>query len=526
LTDVPQIPWTTPVRVEEATPERVLLVLDPMNAEILPNGTFNLGFFSRGMIEQYMTRDVAMTAQVRAKLQEVGAEDWLEWLRLWIEPHPSRTWRGGKIVTEQPKRKGMPRRVGALGVDDTTNWDPRTYRGSSFRYVHFTGDREGAIIMWYVGAERYSEPEVWIGPFDDFMADQTVDPPDDPEMWTHYNQEFDDGIIWAATLLGAFDHPGMLAEWPLEAVCSDPQVLIRESIDRMLPRLGEYPECLREAVREWLEVNPSRPGMGGATRRGYRAAGLLLLRPEDAKILLLRRGMGMSYPGRWAVPGGTVERHETDEQAALREGEEETGGLPKTSGIQGAYAHADDSRFVFTTFLAEMRPKQQRWKPRLNIENDAYGWFAPDKLPSPLMPGTKKAVRQLLHGDPELGVMATPSYSVCRLVSNDPSKPEYLTTAIHVREDLTGKNVTVVFPIMDGQPMIARVQRCYRGGSFQDVTDDAARAAEDHPVSVLCIEGTDWGAMIDFCVQALPEGSRGASASALGVGIDACFKNL
>ncbi len=50
--------------------------------------------------------------------------------------------------------------------------------------------------------------------------------------------------------------------------------------------------------------------------------GGVLLR--DGLVLLVRRGKP-PLQGRWAIPGGTVERGETLEQALVREMEEETG---------------------------------------------------------------------------------------------------------------------------------------------------------------------------------------------------------
>ena len=59
-------------------------------------------------------------------------------------------------------------------------------------------------------------------------------------------------------------------------------------------------------------MTPARPvvGVGGVVVR-------------DGRVLLIRRGKEPLY-GRWVIPGGTVERGETLEEALVREMEEET----------------------------------------------------------------------------------------------------------------------------------------------------------------------------------------------------------
>ena len=57
-------------------------------------------------------------------------------------------------------------------------------------------------------------------------------------------------------------------------------------------------------------------------------AGLLIMR-SDGRMLLTRRSPLESRPGYWDAPGGGVEAGESHLDAALREGREELGGLPK-----------------------------------------------------------------------------------------------------------------------------------------------------------------------------------------------------
>src|SRR3990167_9505752 len=46
---------------------------------------------------------------------------------------------------------------------------------------------------------------------------------------------------------------------------------------------------------------------------------------KDQKILLIRRALQLSNGGKWAIPGGFLDRDETCEQAVLRELKEEAG---------------------------------------------------------------------------------------------------------------------------------------------------------------------------------------------------------
>jgi len=121
----------------------------------------------------------------------------------------------------------------------------------------------------------------------------------------------------------------------------------------------------------------------------YAAAGILLVAPTG-RMLLLRR----VDDGTWALPGGMVEPTDAaPPYAALRELAEET-------GYQGAVdmerASLDVSRrsdgLIYWTFGGQV-PRE--FRPRLNAEHTAAGWFPAGGLPSPLHPGVVRLLGRL-----------------------------------------------------------------------------------------------------------------------------------
>lgn len=122
-------------------------------------------------------------------------------------------------------------------------------------------------------------------------------------------------------------------------------------------------------------------------------AGLVIFRPKDGKVLMTRRSPAESSPGYWDFAGGKVEPGETHLEAAIREGREELGGLPRLSIETEPVWWAPNPFFAFALFLAQMDASGDDWEPVLNDEHDLYGWFSPSKLPTPILPGAIAAVR-------------------------------------------------------------------------------------------------------------------------------------
>jgi 8-oxo-dGTP pyrophosphatase MutT (NUDIX family) len=111
----------------------------------------------------------------------------------------------------------------------------------------------------------------------------------------------------------------------------------------------------------------------------------VVIRDDVGRILLLKRCDSGSYPGQWCLPGGGVEARETLFKACQREVGEETGlevvgtqflavtevlGPPHLIGL------------VFEVSIGE--GDVHNAEPETH---DDIGWFALDRLPSPLMPG-------------------------------------------------------------------------------------------------------------------------------------------
>lgn len=135
----------------------------------------------------------------------------------------------------------------------------------------------------------------------------------------------------------------------------------------------------------------TRPG----EKRNPRGAGLMILREPDRKVLLVRRSGLVTKAGHWAFPGGGVEAGETEIETAMREGNEELGGLPPDLVVEGEPEwYAEGPFFCFATFLGITRDTE--WKPRLNDENDDWTWADPRRIPAPALEGTRQAVKTLV----------------------------------------------------------------------------------------------------------------------------------
>ena len=132
---------------------------------------------------------------------------------------------------------------------------------------------------------------------------------------------------------------------------------------------------------------------GAAYWGKHGAAGLLLRAPGpdgSASVLLQHRAPWSHQGGTWGLPGGARDSHETPEQAAVREANEEAG-LPaeslnvrttvvtaEISGTAGAY-------WTYTTVIADAAELLDTIP---NRESSELRWVAEDEVADlPLHPG-------------------------------------------------------------------------------------------------------------------------------------------
>lgn len=113
------------------------------------------------------------------------------------------------------------------------------------------------------------------------------------------------------------------------------------------------------------------------------AAGILCIARDTGRVLLLLRSAYVNDPHYWAHPAGAIDPYEDPADGAQREFREETGATPPMKLLSHEEKEVRPG-FIFHTFVVET-PRE--FEPRLNWENDDWGWFDLDDLPTPLHPG-------------------------------------------------------------------------------------------------------------------------------------------
>ena len=125
-----------------------------------------------------------------------------------------------------------------------------------------------------------------------------------------------------------------------------------------------------------------------AERWGRRAAGFLIFAKDTGRMLLMLRSGDVMEPRTWGLPGGRCEDEDADERdCAIREFLEETRCPETVTGPHEPVYIFREPGFAYFNFIGYV---EHEFKPVLDWENDDFGWFTPDALPSPLHFGTRQ----------------------------------------------------------------------------------------------------------------------------------------
>lgn len=137
-------------------------------------------------------------------------------------------------------------------------------------------------------------------------------------------------------------------------------------------------------------------GRGGRYWGLHGAAGLLLTAPTDdgVAVLLQHRAIWSHQGGTWGLPGGARDSHETVEQTAVREAQEEAG---ITEGdvavVESIVTHDTGTGWTYTTVIARADHPVATVR---NGESAELRWVSADAVSDlPLHPGFGKSWPEL-----------------------------------------------------------------------------------------------------------------------------------
>ena len=119
--------------------------------------------------------------------------------------------------------------------------------------------------------------------------------------------------------------------------------------------------------------------------------GVRALLIKDGRVVLVKP----IYQQGWYLPGGSVKRKETAEQAARREASEEAGANLREMSLWGVYTqfieHKNDHVMVF--FSDEFSLDD-----RHDYEIERVESFPLDALPDDIQPGSRRRIEEYLQG--------------------------------------------------------------------------------------------------------------------------------
>jgi len=124
---------------------------------------------------------------------------------------------------------------------------------------------------------------------------------------------------------------------------------------------------------------------------GGKAAGVLIMAEDTNKVMLMKRGWA-PHKGHWSLLSGGMEDGEDKLTCLKREIMEEIQ-IDADEKLDLTFIRTEE--FSKHTFHYYEGLTKTEFIPTLDDENEEYGWFSADDLPSPLYPELKEKVDEL-----------------------------------------------------------------------------------------------------------------------------------
>ena len=119
--------------------------------------------------------------------------------------------------------------------------------------------------------------------------------------------------------------------------------------------------------------------------------GVRLLLVQDRSVVLVKH----IYQRDWFLPGGRVERGETPEQAARREGTEELGAILGALNLVGIFTNLKEGK---TDHIVVFACEDFTLSGLTDAEIDQFGIFPQERLPDGVSPSSRRRIQDYFSG--------------------------------------------------------------------------------------------------------------------------------
>ena len=130
--------------------------------------------------------------------------------------------------------------------------------------------------------------------------------------------------------------------------------------------------------------------------RAPRNVALVLVQDQEGRVLALRRSAQDQWmPGRWGLPGGHINKGESESEAAMRELEEETGLRAIALTPFAARRSKRKSERIYRVSLRHTSGDLSLEKATHGHEHSEYRWISPKTQGLELVPGMKPLLERI-----------------------------------------------------------------------------------------------------------------------------------